>query len=137
MTLDHITFAWNIWKTDFLRICQHHAPIQKSQVQNLSKSCISKDVLSLIHQRDHAHKQAVKHNDNHDWLKYKFLRNKVTSVIRNAKHEYYCKEITSNRNNPKCMWQTLKQVLPSKRVDTVDNNIIDVDKFNYFFQFCW
>ena len=74
----------------------------------------------------------MKHNDNHDWLKYKSLRNKVTSVIRNAKHEYYCKEITSNRNNPKCMWQTLKKVLPSKRVDTVDNNIIDVDKFNNF-----
>ena len=75
LALDDINFAWNIWKTEFLRICQHHAPIQKRKVRNQSKSWISKDVLSLIHQRDHAHKQAVKHNDNHDWLKYKSLRN--------------------------------------------------------------
>ena len=64
--------------------------------------------------------------------KYRTLRNKVTHIIRKAKRSYYTNQIEQACNNPKRIWDTLKQFLPSKR-NYINDTEISSDCFNNYF----
>ena len=112
--------AWSIWKSDFLNICQKHAPIQDRRVRVHPKCWLSNTIIKLIHERDHIQRLAIKNQCETTWKNYRHIRNKVTTLIRKAKKEYYNNEITNNKNNPKLM-------------SNVDPETISPDQFNDFF----
>ena len=67
------------------------------------------------------------------WAKYKELRNKVTSSIRDAKRKYYSNQIKDNDNNTTGMWKTLKHLLPSSTQKSSPEETLDPDVLNKFF----
>ena len=77
------------------------------------------------------HKLAIRTKNEQHWKQYRSLRNHVTYIIRKAKYEYYKHKIDSSVRNPKEMWNTLKQVLPSKSIP--NSTEITADAFNDFF----
>ena len=64
--------------------------------------------------RDYLHKKAVKSKDHDIFQAYKHARNDVTNKIRLFKKEYYLTSLDESKFQPKKMWRTLKNVLPSK-----------------------
>jgi hypothetical protein len=124
--------AWNLWKSEYMRICNIHAPIQERRVKSVPCPWFSEHIINLIYDRDYAHKNAKCSHKLEDWNHYKQLRNKVTSEIRKEKSKFYSHKIDDNRNNPKKMWAALKPLLSkSKSTANVDN--ISANSFNQFF----
>ena len=77
---------------------------------------------------------------------YKMYRNTVQRQIDKAREDYFKDKLTENKNDPKKLWQTLKQLGSSKNTKTKSSNIglniegvlsfdksAVAEKFNHFF----
>ena len=62
------------------------------------------------------------------WDTYKFLKNKVTHVMRKSKREYNANQISQNHNNSKKMWRCLRDLVPKSL--PISPNTINVDGAN-------
>ena len=100
-----------------------------------------------IRKRKRAFRKAKRTNMESHWKKFKKLRNKVTTMIRDSKNTYYDKlanKLKSNTISAKDWWSTLKTFINPNSSSSIppleyDNNIYtdDSDKaniFNNFFQ---
>ena len=121
-----------MWKKEYLAICNKHAPIQEHRIKHVSNPWFDKNIQALLYNRDYIHKKAIKHNSPALWAKYKELRNKVTSSIRDAKRKYYSNQIKDNDNNTTGMWETLKHLLPSSTQKSSTEETLDPDFLNKF-----
>ena len=74
-----------------------------------------------MRKRDFHHKRAQKENTTEEWIKYKELQNKTTSLIRNAKQDYYSNLIEENKKDSSKLWKTLKSVIATKKMSTVES----------------
>ena len=86
----------------------------------------------MIYKRNHLHKIAVKTNNPDKWNEYRTIRNKITNTIRKTKKSYYKTKIETVDNNPKSIWNLLKQVLPSNKY-TSHKPTITAQTLNDFF----
>ena len=66
-------------------------------------------------------KRAQKQKTTEEWVKYKKLQNKTTSLIRNAKQDYYSNLIEENKKDLSKLWKTLKSVIATKKMSTVES----------------
>ena len=62
-----------------------------------------------MRERDQAKKGAEK--DQNLWPRYKKLRNKLTSELRNSVQDYYHNLMEENSATPKAIWKTMNKVL--------------------------
>ena len=83
---------------------------------------LDSSVLRLMRTRVQIHKRARKSRLFLDWNEYKSLRNRVTAINRKARKNYFKNKLEENRSKPKAFWDTLRQVLPSKK------NRFEIDK---------
>ena len=130
--IEEVEPAWTAFKTEFLRISDIHAPIHTYRVKNSNNTWINNDILELIYKRNHLHKIAVKTNNPDKWNEYRTIRNKITNTIRKTKKSYYKTKIETVDNNPKSIWNLLKQVLPSNKY-TSHKPTITAQTFNDLF----
>lgn len=79
---------------------------------------ITEDILRVMRERDNAYEAARIENSNDNWNVYKEKRNKVTSMIRKQKQNYYEQKIDNCKNDSKLMWKTLKQITKEKNQST-------------------
>ena len=132
LNVNELDQAWGIFKEEFLRICERHAPFGYQRLKQRDNPWFDKDLQSLIYKRDYFHKKAVKFKNQEYWEKYRVLRNMVTSQIKKAKRQYYTANIKANKGKSKEMWSTLNHVLPSKKKSGTTNDV-DVNEFCSFF----
>lgn len=107
------------------------------------KRWISEEVLQAMKERDNKYEAARITNSEEDWNTYREKRNKVTSMIRKHKQNYYERKIDECKNNPKTMWKTLKQICKAKGhstpqyIEFSDENIYNdleiAERFNAYF----
>ena len=75
---------------------------------------VSDDIIDEMKYRDKLHKGAVSMNCNTTCDLYRQARNKVTTLIRNAKREYFIDNISSNSCTKLNLWQSMKLLLDNK-----------------------
>ena len=124
---------WECWKCDFLQIIHKHAPLKQIRVKTRNNPWFNSDLQELIYHRDYLHKKAVKSKDHDIFQAYKHARNDVTNKIRLFKKEYYLTSLDESKFQPKKMWRTLKNVLPSKRKSSNIPTLNTADDFIKFY----
>ena len=125
---------WITWKTEFLRISHKHTPIRNVRVKNRANPWFNSEILDMIHQRDYIHKQAIKNHYQTLFDQYIYLRNKVTSSVRQAKKEFYTSSITECKNDSKLMWKLLKNMIPRKcNSNNTVSSSLNQELFNKYF----
>ena len=88
----------------------------------------------MIHQRDYIHKQAIKNHDQTLFDQYRYLRNKVTSSVRQAKKKFYTSSITECKNDSKLMWKLLNNMIPKKcNSNNTVSSSLNPELFNKYF----
>ena len=90
--IDDLENAWATWKNEVLRIFNKHAPITERRLRDRRNPWVNDDIVKLTYKRDFLHEAATDATDNKDtnlWSLYKITRNRVTTVIRNAKQNYF------------------------------------------------
>ena len=75
----------------------------------------------------------MKSKDHDIFQAYKHARNDVTNKIRLFKKEYYLTSLDESKFQPKKMWRTLKNVLPSKRKSSNIPTLNTADDFIKFY----
>ncbi|XP_025156900.1 uncharacterized protein LOC112589101 [Harpegnathos saltator] len=109
------------------------------------KKWFSDEIRVATTRRDEAYCKAIYTNAEHDWLQFKIERNVVVKLIKVKKKEYYENMINHNKNDPKTMWKTLKEVIRGesmepKVIDNLDFEVLKsvnecniANKFNLFY----
>lgn len=65
----------------------------------------------MVKHRDEIYKLARTSKSENDWELFRQLINKVVDECRKAKRNYLELRLDKNRNDPKRMWGTLKELL--------------------------
>ena len=143
---DNVEKAWNIFKRFLLSVIDEIAPIKQIRVKQRTEPWFNAEIKDLIHDRDKALHTFRKTKNSGYYSDYKMLRNKVQYEIKKAKTQYYKDKIEDNLNNPKNLWNILKDMGAGKKGSTRSNSIgLEVngevsfdkatvaEKFNNFF----
>ena len=130
------TLSLSMFYKIFVGVLNKYAKTKSKRVKSqLKPSWISPEINEARHKRDRFHKQK-------DTVNYKFWRNKVTSLIRKAKEDYYAKAI-DNIKKTTDIWKYLKELNPSgshsipnlltHEGKSAENTSDVVDMFNDYF----
>ena len=87
ITSNDINEAWNVWKDEFLNICNQHAPKRFCRLKDRFNPWITKEIVQLMYRRDYLHRQAVKYSDDDLMNGYEAVRNEINYVIQNGKKQ--------------------------------------------------
>ena len=86
---------------DLNSVLSKHAPLKQKRVKRLTQpGWFNSEVKRYIIERNKLHKMK-------DWENYKIMRNKVTSIIRKNKRDYFNNAI-KDKSNVKDLWKTIK-----------------------------
>ena len=97
---EDIEDAWHTWKCLFAEILNQHAPMRKFRAPKKSKQpWYDEQIEALKNLRDHYHRRATTGNLPDDWQNYRKARNRVTTMVRQKKKEYFTSTIENNKGD--------------------------------------
>ena len=99
-----INMAWDNWRQWFLEIMKECVP-QKTLPSHQNLPWLSKSLVQLMRKRNMLFSRAKRSRLGSDLEKYKRMRSRVTSQLRNAKSRYFR---TINPRNAKEFWKAVK-----------------------------
>ena len=102
---------WNIWKENFMNICDKHAPIKRRKIRNKSNPWITKQLLLEKRHKKYLKKKACKTGNLNDWVNYKHTRNNYNKLIKNTIKSHFSNDIQNNKGNLKQTWKSINQCL--------------------------
>ncbi|KAJ8983458.1 hypothetical protein NQ317_013333 [Molorchus minor] len=102
-----------------------------------NKRWITEEIVGIMKQRDSTYEAAMITKNEEDWSAYREKRNKVSSMIRKQKQQYYEQKIDNSRHNPKVMWKTLKELYIAEHfntyfIDSIADIIQNIPKYNMY-----
>lgn len=110
--------AAHMFQSLFINVCNNHAPIKKKRVRKKKSPWLTDDIVSLIRERDKLKKKAIVTGLSSDWSNFRAMKNKVNYEIRYSKQSYIANNIRKSGKNTKKVWDTIRHVIPNKRVNT-------------------
>jgi hypothetical protein len=125
-TAESVNSAWIHFRNIFNNILNSVAPVKEVRLKQRSEPWLSSDILSLIKERDLSLFKFRKYNNKEDYSKYCSLRNIVQRNIKQAKADYIYNQIEENKNDPKKLWQQLKDLGHSKKVKSSPKVILKI-----------
>ena len=100
---DDCNCLWNLWYENFLDVCNTHAPFRSFKVEAKQCPWITSEIRELMSQRDKTLKLANDTKSPPLMVKYRYLRNSITTLLRKAKQKYYHDGIINISGNSKSM----------------------------------
>ncbi len=91
------------------------------------------EIIKTMYQRDYTHDKAVNTKIDLFWGMYKELQNKVTSMIRDAKKDYFENLSSEWKNDTRKYWKELRRIIGDKRNDNQVPSFLDNNIFNTYF----
>ena len=79
---------WEIWKKEFIKVLDKHAPIQKKKIKSKKVPWITSHLKELMISGDKLKRKAIITKLKVDWDNYKKVRNERNSQLRQAKKDY-------------------------------------------------
>ena len=113
-SLDDDDISGERWKLAYTDICDKHAPTEVFRQKERSNPWMTHDIIKLIYERDHVHAKATQSNDSRLWQDYRYLRNRVTRIIKERKNVYFNDMHTLCRNDPKNVVGKINDSYPVK-----------------------
>ena len=130
-----------------LDIADKNIPCKYIQIRQNDPPWMTSLIRKMIRKRKRLHKKAKKSNCQQDWNKFKKIRNQCVNVVKQAKLNYFDKQVNNLQNQDlsvKNWWKTLRNLcgLPSKTSeyppllinDTyIEDNMEKANAFNKYF----
>ena len=124
---DCVNIAWTMFQTSFMNILDEVAPVKEIRVKQRTEPWMTNDILEMLKERDRALYTFRKSGLTEDYKKFCSLRNKLQREIKVAKSNYFSDMIEQDKDNPKKLWQHLKDIgLKNKGKDS-DNICLCID----------
>jgi len=126
---DDPNLAWQAWKSDFNAVLDHHAPVRNMRVRRSSVPWLTFDIKKMMSERDYHKKHAIKYGSQNHWILYQCARNKVNSMMRKAKSDYFRLKIDECKaTDPKAGWKLINSLTGRGNKSSPVNDIFVNDK---------
>ena len=113
----------SLLKSDFNAILDHHAPIRHMRVRQSSVPWLTSDIKRVMKER------AVKYGSHNHWVLYQSARNKVNSMVRTAKSDYFRRKIDASKaTDPKTGWKLINSLTGRGNKSSPVNDILVNDR---------
>ena len=100
---------WNAFKNAVIKGIFQYVP-QKLSMPKYKLPWITTDIKREIHKKDRLHKKAIRSKNQQLWKAFKYQRNRVAKLVKEAHNRYLNKVIGDNlTENPKKFWSYVKQ----------------------------
>ncbi|XP_069986284.1 uncharacterized protein [Penaeus vannamei] len=102
-----------------------HFPMKSKIIKYkaLNKPYITADIKALISEKNKSQRKFAKHPLQYG-AKYRQLRNRMTTLIRNSKLSYFKDQLESNAGNSRKSWKTIYAVLHKVKQENTETNFI-------------
>ena len=110
-------------------------PVKRKRVkhQAIRPWSLSEEVRLARKLRDRAHQAALKSGLHDDWLNYRRLRNKATSVLRRCKSQYFCTLAKDMKESQSRFWRSVNHLSSQRKSTSVCQYDFSPNEFNDFF----
>ena len=116
---------WNGLMNLALPIIDKHAPVKVRRIKQSSLLWMTDYILDLIHQKESLIRR-FRHTGAPDlWFSYKLIRNRLTSVIRQAKKDFVESAPTTPDGKSCSIHIALRKLLPSKNKTLTNSFKVD------------
>ena len=78
--------SWDAWKSKFQELSDKHAPTKTIRMKSRSNPWITREIISMMNERDRLHNKAVKTHCEDTMQSYRKLRNHITNTIKLKKN---------------------------------------------------
>lgn len=99
------------------------APIRQIILKQRSRPWFNHDILESIQARNKSSKKCYNSQEQYDSLLYKHHRNEAQHRMNEAKRGHFSDKITKNKNYPKKLWKSFKELSCSSPTKTKFNSI--------------
>ena len=113
---DDPTDVYYSWNPLFTELCNEHAPFKQIKVRSNSLPWITKEIRTTMNHRYKALKKARELNDPLIWDDYRRLRNKVSTMTKKAKADYYS-NLFDEVKTAAAYWRLLKKASGTTKVN--------------------
>ena len=117
--------AWELMENKIRAELNTICPQRKYKVKETREPWISNELLEEINDKDILLKVAKTSGNKEDWMAAKRARNRVGTLVVNAKAEFLQEQQDVHYGEPKKFWQAVSTVIPSKKVKTSRINLCD------------
>ena len=98
-------------------VIDKHVPVRKltrKEIKSLSKPWVTFGIKTTIRVKQKLYEKYLKSGNSYYLTKYKYYRNKVSSLIKHSKQEYYNDYFKTNSKNIRNIWKGIKQLITLK-----------------------
>ena len=124
--------SWKLWREDFLKISNKHAPIKTVRMRQNMRFWITPEIAKLINKRDKMKSTAAATKHQNDWNEYRRLRNKVKRMIDKEKKDHYQTLLNTKQSNTN-FWKEMTKLIPKKINMASIPKSLTLDELNTFF----
>lgn len=114
--------ATNIFNAIVSQISEIHAPLSHFKIKGNSCPWLNNELLASIRERDYLLKVASQSQKPDDWINFRKKRNFVNKLKLDLKSTFYANEVDQARDDPKKLWNKIKNLIPNQ----TDSNIRDM-----------
>ena len=107
---------WDILYNDVLQILDKLIPIRRFIFHKSKPEWMVGDLIEYMKDRDAALRKATRTKDRTDKDIARKARNKVNTIIRNAKNDFIKGKLNNYSDNPKSFWEQIKAVMPTSNI---------------------
>ena len=97
--------------------------LNRKEIKTENSPWITRGILKSIANRDKVHKSYLKENDDLTkaelYRKFKQIRNMISTLIKQAKTDYYKELFEENKSNIKQTWKEIKKIVNLNKKNTV------------------
>ena len=120
--------AFNYFIRKLKRIYNKSFPFVMITNKNTNKPWLTRGILKSINTKNKLYSQAKRNLIYKS--KYVQYRNKLTTILRQAKQHYYINTLNDVKNNSKKLWTHLNSII---KPNSINNCPVDCEKLNEFF----
>ena len=114
---------WELWKNQFVQCVDKHAPLKTKRVGAKRSPWINNELVSLMRKRDYLKKKATKDKSSEAWDQFKQARNQTNNAIREAKRQYFSKNLEEHKINPRKTWSLINELSSRQRKSTTVSEV--------------
>ena len=136
--------CYSLFINEIIDAINFHCPLKKVHFRTSHNPWMTKGLINACNKKNNLYKKFIKNRNEINEQRYKKYKNKLISVLRMSKQEYYTKILNKHKNSIKETWNILRNVTGSSTANTfpnsfvIDNKLISnkndiVNDFNNFF----
>uniref|UniRef100_A0A3B3C2G3 Reverse transcriptase domain-containing protein n=1 Tax=Oryzias melastigma TaxID=30732 RepID=A0A3B3C2G3_ORYME len=128
--IDDVNTAYNVFLEKFCTLYEKNCPLVTKTICNkfAAKPWMTKGIQKACKKKNKLYKEFLKKRTIEAQVNYKTYKNKLISIMRLSKKEYYSSIIEKNKNNIKNTWNILNKLIKQgKQKDNLPTHILTND----------